>query len=189
MRVVFLSCSTLLLASFALGCEEPVPPIPQGAFLVNFVDTGADCPHKNHQSLLGDVNATERKSFLLDGAPGASVDCTVSGAALGPFSIEANLGFEGTEALTISVDQIDAKATEAAPAKGSVGFSSSVTGNFFGAGEPCDFYIEPAGPSGDGQGVKPGEAWLSFKCPSMVNSMYTCALNESYVLIENCAQQ
>ena len=97
------------------------------------------------------------------------------------------MSFEGTEVLTVAINQIDSKATDAAPAKGSVGYSSAVTaGDFFGSNEPCDFYIEAAGPSGIGQGVKPGSAWLSFRCPSMVESNNTCALNESYLLIENC---
>lgn len=189
MRLGFFSCSTFVLATFALGCDEPVPPTPQGAFLVNFLDTGAECPHKSHQSTLGVINQTDRTTVAIDAVKGAEVACTVSGNTLGPFTIKANLEFEGTETLTVSIDQIDSKATDAAPAKGTVGFASSVTGgDFFGSNEPCDFYIEAAGPSGIGEGVKPGSAWLSFKCPSMVQSTDTCSLNESYVLIENCNQ-
>lgn len=189
MRLGFFSCSIFVLATLALGCDEPVPPTPQGAFQVNFFDTGPMCPHKNHKSVMGVLSQTERTTVAVDGVKAAEVGCTVSGDTLGPFTIKANLEFEGTETLTISVDKIDSKATDAAPAQGTVGFASSVTGgDFFGSNQPCDFYIEAAGPSGVGEGVKPGAAWLSFKCPSIVQSTDTCALNESYVLVENCTQ-
>jgi len=188
MRLGFFSASIFVLATFALGCEEPIPPTPQGAFAVNFTDTGVDCPHKSHQSAMGIITATDRKEIAVDGVKEAEIDCTVSGAALGPFEISALMRFTGTEVLSVTVPSIDAKATEAAPAKGSVSFKSSITGDVFGSSDPCDFYIEPAGPTGAGEGVKPGAAWLSFKCPTMVESMSTCGLSESYVIIENCTQ-
>jgi hypothetical protein len=189
MRLGFFSCSTFVLATFALGCDEPIPPTPQGAFLVNFFDTGAMCPHKSHQSMMGVLNQTDRTTVAVDGVKTAEVSCSVVGGTLGPFAVEASLTFDGTESLTVSVKNIDSKATDIAPAQGSVGYSSSVTGgNFFGSNQPCDFYIEAAGPSGIGEGVKPGSAWLSFKCPSIVESNNTCSLNESYVLMENCTQ-
>jgi len=188
MRLALLSCSILVLATFGLGCEDPVPPTPQGAFLVNFFDSGASCPHKNHQSVMGIISAIDRTTIAVDGVDEANVTCSVKGAESGPFSVEAAMSFEGTELLNISISKMDSKATEAAPSKGSVGFSSAITGDFFGSDQPCDFYIEAAGPSGIGEGVKPGAAWLSFKCPSMVESNNSCALTESYVLMENCTQ-
>jgi hypothetical protein len=189
MRLGFFSCSTFVLATFAIGCDEPLPPTPNGAFLVNFFDTGAECPHKSHQGILGVISQTARTTVAVDGIKGAEVGCSVKGPATGPFSIAGDFTFNGTEILTISINAIDGKATEAAPAKGSVGFASAITGgNFFGSNEPCDFYIEAAGTSGVGEGVKPGSAWLSFKCPSMVESNNVCSLNESYVLMENCTQ-
>jgi len=188
MRLGFFSCSILVLGTFALGCEEPVPPTPQGGFQVNFVDTGAECPHKSHQSVMGIISQSARTQIAIDGVKGAEIACTVSGKDLGPYTIDANMTFEGTEVLTISVPKIDGKATEAAPAQGSVGFSSAVTGgDFFSSDKPCDFYIEAGGPAGS-EGVKPASAWLSFKCPSIVESNTTCGLGESYVLIENCGQ-
>jgi len=188
MRLGFFSCSILVLGTFALGCEEPVPPTPQGGFLVNFFDTGAACPHKSHQSMLGIINQIDRTQIAIDGIKDADITCSVKGGDLGPFAINANLSFQGTEILNISVPKIDGKATDAAPAQGSVGFSSSVTGgDFFSSDQPCDFYIEAAGPTGVGEGVKPTSAWLSFKCPSIVESNTSCALSESYVLIENCS--
>ena len=34
-----------------------------------------------------------------------------------------------------------------------------------------------------------GKAWLAFKCPMIVDqNQNACALDESYVLLENCAQ-
>ncbi len=184
MRLGFFSCSILVLATFALGCDEPVPPTPQGAFQVNFVDPGVDCPHMSHKSTMGTVSQTERTTVLVDGVKEASVACLVSGSGLGPFKLDASLSFEGTEKLQFNVAAIDSKATEAAPAKGNVGFSSLITGKSFSSDQPCDFYIE----SGGGEAVKPGAAWLSFKCPSLVESISTCSLGESYVLIENCTQ-
>ncbi len=189
MRLAFFSCSTFVLATFALGCDEPIPPTPTGAFLVNFTDTGAACTHASHQIRLGVINKTERTTVAVDGVNGAAVTCTVSGKTLGPFSINADLKADGGDTIAISVNQIDSKATAAAPAKGTVVFASSDTaGDLFSSNEPCDFYIEAAGPSGIGQKVEPGSAWLSFKCPSIVQGTEPCALNESYVVIENCNQ-
>lgn len=189
MRLGFFSCSTLVLATFALGCEDPIPPTPQGAFLVNWFDTGAECPHKSDQSKMGALSQIDRTTIMVNGVKGAAITCAVKGASGGPFSVDATMEFDKTELLTISIDQIDGKATEAAPAKGNVGFASAITGTqSFSSKDPCDFYIEAAGPSGIGEGVKPGSAWLSFKCPNVVNGMSTCALNESYVLMENCVQ-
>jgi len=189
MRLAFFSSSIFVLATFALGCEEPVPPTPQGAFVVNFQDTGAACPHKSHQSIMGAVTATDRVTLLVDGINGADISCTVKGGDLGPFSVQANIVFEGTELLTLDIEKIDSKASAAMPAQGNVGFSSSVTGgDFFGSNQPCEFFLSPPGPSGTGQGVKAGSAWLSFSCPSMVESNNTCALAESYVVVENCLQ-
>lgn len=188
MRLGFFSSSIIVLATFALGCEEPIPPTPQGAFAVNFSDTGADCTLKSHQSAMGIITATNRTEIAVDGVKEAEVDCSVIGADLGPFKVSATMRYEGTEFLNVSIPSIDAKATEATPAQGSVGFKSSVTAKLFGSSEPCDFYIEPAGPTGVGEGVKPGAAWLSFKCPTIVESMTTCGLAESHVLMENCVQ-
>jgi hypothetical protein len=189
MRLGFFSSSVLVLATFALGCEEPIPPTPQGAFQVNFLDTGAECPHKSHQSAMGILTEVNRTEIAIDLIKGAEVSCTVSGPDLGPFKVSADMTFDGTEVLTVSIPKIDSKATEMAPAEGSVGFASAITGgDFFGSSGPCQFYIEPAGPSGVGEGVKPGAAWLSFKCDTLVESNNSCALNESYILIENCSQ-
>lgn len=189
MRLGFLLCSTVVLASFALGCEEPVPPTPTGAFLVNFLDTGAACPQKTHSSTMGVITATAKTTLAVDGVKEADIACSVKGAAAGPFAVEANMTFQGTEILTISVPKIDGKATDVMPAQGSIGFASSITaGDFYSSDQPCDFYIEPAGPSGIGEGLKPGSAWLSFKCPSIVESNSNCGINESYVYIENCSQ-
>lgn len=188
MRLGFFSSSILVLATFALGCEEPLPPTPQGAFAVNFSDTGADCTLKSHQSAMGIITATERKQIAVDLVKEAEIDCSVIGTGLGPFQVSATMRFEGTEFLSVSVPSIDAKATEATPAQGSVGFKSFVTAKLFGSSEPCDFYIEPAGPTGVGEGVKPGAAWLSFSCPTIVESMTTCGIAESYILMENCVQ-
>jgi hypothetical protein len=184
MRLGFFSCSIVVLGTFALGCDEPLPPTPQGAFLVNFVDPGIDCPHMSHKSVMGTVSQTARTTVAVDGVQGAEVACSVIGPDLGSVKIDATLKIGGTEILTFNVASIDSKATEAMPAKGYVGFSSVTTGDFFSSDQPCDFYIEPGG-----EAVKPGAAWVSFKCPSMVESTNICALAESYVLIENCAQQ
>lgn len=185
MRLGFFSSSIVVLASLALGCEEPVPPTPQGAFVVNFQQTPG-CPHKSHQSVMGSISATERTTLLVDGIKNADITCTVKGADLGPFSVDASIVFEGTEQLYVNVAKIDSKATEAMPAQGNVAFSSFITGEPFSSNQPCNFFIAPAGPSGKGQGVAPGTAWLSFSCPSLVESNNTCALAESYFIVENC---
>lgn len=155
---------------------------------MNFFDNGQACAHKSHQGKMGDIGETERTSIMLDRVGGAEITCSVTGESLGPFSVSATLNLGNVDILQIDIDKIDGKATEAAPAKGSVAYSSSITASSYGATDPCDFYIEPAGPSGVGEGVQPGAAWLSFKCPTIVSGMSTCVMNESYVLVENCVK-
>jgi len=70
------------------------------------------------------------------------------------------------------------------PAVGSVSFFSIKTaGDAFSSPE-CNFFFK----EGTGEGVTAGKIWVSFECPSVVESTRTCGLSESHILLENCDQ-
>jgi len=180
MRAIYLA---LPLLAFASGCGEEIPPTPQAAFAVNFQDSGAECPHKSHTTDVGMISGAARTTVLVDGVNGADISCTVSGA--GPFSVNAKV-IVGADGLVITVPAITTGAKKDAPATGGVSFFSATTLKSFNSASdtPCSFYFLDGTP----EGVAPGKAWMAFTCPKMIESMSTCAIGESYVILENCNQ-
>lgn len=178
-----LSLSFFGVAGFATGCTEPVPPSAQGAYLVFFQDTGVDCPQKSHQGVVGAMTKNTRTTLAVDGVDGADVSCTVSGSGNGPYAVDATISV-GTNTLVVTIPAISKGTTSAMPAKGQVGFQSLDTADTYGTPNDalCDFYFIEGTP----ESVDPGKIWVAFQCPKIVNQMSTCALAESFVLLENC---
>jgi len=178
------ACLTIIpFAAFALlgGCSDPVPPTPQGAFQVNFADSGATCNIASHRTEVGVVDSTKKTTVVVDGVEGADVQCKVSGA--GPFTVSARVVL-GADLLNISIPAINAGSTVDNPAKGGAAFTSFKTGGAYGSqADGCDFYFK----DGTGEGVAAGKLWVSFKCAEVIGD-YTCAIAESHVILENCDQ-
>jgi len=183
-RLALAVVSTALLAVFAAACSDPVPPTPQGAWSINFVSTGADCPVMGHMAQIGSVTSSSKSTVLVDGgAEKAKVTCVVSGTST--FSVTGNASANGLNA-QISIPSIDSNATAMAPAHGSVSFATGSTGGSFSSpsATPCDFYFVP----GTGEGVASGRVWVAFVCPSVVQQMRDCSLSESFAIFENCGE-
>ncbi|MRG98124.1 hypothetical protein [Polyangium spumosum] len=177
------ACLAFPLVALALlgGCSDPVPPTPQGAFSVQFSDTGVDCSIASHRSEAGDIDASKRTTVLVDGVEGASVTCSVSGT--GPFDVSAKIFF-GSDGINLSIPAINVGATEMSPATGALSFFSDRTAGDAFSSSQCNFYFK----EGTGQGVAAGKLWVSFACPEVVESQNKCGITESHVIIENCEQ-
>ena len=176
--------STSALAVFAAACSDPVPPTPQGAWTVQFVDNGSACNIIGHAVQVGSVTSASKERVLVGGGiEGADISCQVTGTSSFAVSGLATLDGQG---LQITVPNIDSSATKEAPAKGTVSFNSLKTAGAYSSSEasPCDFYFLP----NTGEGVASGRIWVAFICPKVDDGMDSCALSESFVIFENCTE-
>lgn len=186
MRFVRLGLSGLafaVCAAGAIGCSDPVPPPPQGAYQVTFT-APKGCSIAGHNAKVGDVTQTQRNTVVIDGTDSSSVSCGVTGA--GPFSVSGQVS-KLADSLQIAVDSLPSNATKASPAKGRVSFASPNTAKAYVADgtHMCDFYF----PAGSKESVAAGKVWVAFTCPTVIaEGMDTCALQESYIILENCTQ-
>lgn len=175
------ACLAFPLVAFALlgGCSDPVPPTPQGAFNIQFTDTGVDCPIASHRSEVGTISDSKKTAVVIDGVEGATVSCSVSGA--GPFNVSAKIVL-GSDGITLSIPAINAGATQMSPAAGSLSFFSDRTAGDAFSSSKCNFYFK----EGTGEGVAGGKLWVSFVCPEVIESTNKCGLSESHLILENC---
>lgn len=175
----FIPVGFLLFAS----CSDPVPPTPRGAFSVSFTDTGIECAHAGHNTVIGMVGPANKEVVVVDGTADASIDCEVK-AVMGGFSVEAS-ATQKDKALTIIIDKLPATATEEAPASGNIAYVSAKTVDSYQptTGTPCSFYFVPPE-----QGVAAGRVWIAFKCPSVEAEGSTCAISQGYAIFENCSE-
>lgn len=181
--VAALGCgSDVASSTTAGGSSSGVPLPPQGAFQVTF-GAPAGCSIAGHNAKVGDVNETQRNAVVVDGTDGATVSCAVTGA--GPYSVAGQITMAADNSLQIEVDSLPADATKTNPAKGRVAFTSPNTAKAYiaDAMHVCDFYFA----AGSKESVAAGKVWVAFACPSITaEGMDTCALFESYVVLENC---
>jgi hypothetical protein len=189
-RIFVTSLALLSLASSAsvlgVGCSEPPPVIPRGAWSVSFLDSGAACSVASHNSQMGLVNDQQKLTLIQDGDPvgngDATVECTIKGG--GPYDISAR-AFLFDKSLVVNLAGFDpAAATSDMPAPGTVAYASVNT-----AGEPyvgsvvdtpCEFYLSGKEEFG------PGEVWMSFRCPLMTGEQSQCTISQGYLAFENC---
>lgn len=167
-----------------VGCSDPVPPTPRGAWTVSFIDPGIDCQHMGHNTQVGDVTSNQKKAVVVDGTAGADISCAVRAAGSG-FNVELK-AFEKDKGLIVSVDGITAAATEEAPAPGILSYVSGTTVDAYNSSseDPCNFYFIP----NSGQNIAVGEVWFAFKCPAIVADQSTCEIQQGYALFENCSE-
>ncbi|MBL8740583.1 MAG: hypothetical protein JNK04_05810 [Myxococcales bacterium] len=182
MRAFALRLGSGLLGSLSLvlvGCEDPPPPTPAGAFALQFLDSTGDCDPQTHNSGLGTVGQEGDPDLVSDGANGATISCTVE-AVSGGFRVEARLN-SGTD-LQITVPSISTdNADEASGATGSINYASTETAGETYQSSDCKFWVNP-----DSQYVKAGSAWLSFVCDSINGDGDTCSIDHGFVTVKNC---
>jgi hypothetical protein len=183
--LAFFSACAFSSAAIALallsGCNDDAAPLPQGAWSLNFVDTGVTCDIKSHNGIVGKIGPSGQTTLVTDGVGGAEVTCSVVQTSSG-FKVDAHVLSAGSN-LHIALDNITKDATQTAPALGSVGYISPDTQNAFGstAESPCNFYfLDPA------EGVSPGNLWVAFDCPSVFYESQTCQIKAGYMKVVNC---
>ncbi|MEJ7727850.1 MAG: hypothetical protein WKG00_01400 [Polyangiaceae bacterium] len=180
--------ATVVLSVSGLGCSDPVPPTPQGAYAATFIDPGIDCNSAGHNITMGEVTPDTKDKLLKNGEDGAEISCSVTGS--GSFDVSAK-GFRSSSFLKIDVKGLKSKGnggpTADNPAPGAVTFASANTaGNTYGStpDAPCDFWFF----EDTNQDVAAGRAWLTFSCGAIVlDENSTCQLSTSYAIFENCA--
>ncbi|MCC6555235.1 MAG: hypothetical protein IT372_19910 [Polyangiaceae bacterium] len=170
----------------SFGCSDPVPATPRGAWVVSFESPSFEsCPITSHNATMGEVSDSQRKTVLVDGEGGATVQCSVSGS--GSFSVTAFAASTETQVgFSMAIKGISSSATLDAPATGSISFSSPTT-----SGEavssltenPCIFYFVP----NTQEGVAEGKIWVAFQCPAMrIDTADGCRIKQGYAVFENC---
>lgn len=164
-----------------VGCEDPPPPTPAGAFALTLQDSpAADCNLATHDAGMGLVGKSGDPDLISDGAAGALVTCSVKGSST--FNIEADLENNGP-ILQVTVNGISASNDSAANGvDGFISYVSTDTGGDLYTSSACKFWIEP----NNAQYAKAGEAWLSFTCDAVTNEANTCKLINGYVAIKKC---
>lgn len=183
---------TTILATAFVGCGDAPPLIARGAWFLNFGDSGTNCQHADHNKMVGEVSADARTKLvdndeLLDSSdPESAVEVSCSliddGSGKVSFSAAQSTAQGGSRYLTLVVPELTAGATEDKPAKGTVAYTSQETANVFNSTE-CNFYFLP----GTGQGLKPGQVWLTFNCPEIAAAIDdVCRINIGYAAFENC---
>jgi hypothetical protein len=186
MRLPLVALSAAALAALS-GCGGGTPLTPDAAWTVNIsadISGGSNqCMIPESTGTLGTVSADAINARVSDGTAMASITCAVSGT--GPYAVNAQTQ-QGADTLTISIPSITSAATATAPALGSVIYASNATVATFSSGS-CNFWF----PSGSGEGVNPGQIWVTFDCPTIVDASTndTCSLpsdNPSVALFESC---
>lgn len=179
--------AAVLASSFA-GCSEPAPLIPRGAWSIVFIDPGPDCQIAGHNVAIGEVTADKRTTLVedehVDDTVTTSVSCSVIDNG-GSFYFDAAESNSTGSYITLIVPELPANATKDQPAKGTVSYNSANTATPFSSQE-CNFYFL----EGTGQGVKAGEVWLTFDCPTIKEDLDNiCMIEIAYAAFEQCASK
>jgi hypothetical protein len=178
--------ATVVLSVSGLGCSDPVPPTPQGAYAAVFVDPGVDCDQAHHSIGIGEVTPDTKDKLIKNGEESAEISCSVTGS--GSFDVSAK-GYQGADFLKIDVNGLKPRGsggpTEDNPAPGRVTFASANTAQntYSSTSEaPCNFWFY----ADTNQDVAAGRVWLTFECGAITQDQSTCALDTSYAIFENC---
>lgn len=176
------SCLALAM-TVATGCGDPVPPLPRGGFQATLVKGDHEkCPLQPHNGQVGLVDASSKKSLATDGVDGATIQCEVVGE--GTYSV-TGYAQHADSALSITIPEIGPGASESNPAKGGLSFASQGTSiePYQSSRDGCSFYFQKGTP----QAISPGQIWVAFKCPEVVNDgVNKCAISQGYAYFEAC---
>lgn len=168
----------IVVSSF--GCSDPVPPTPRGAFSVSFVEFPViECQIGGHNTKVGDVTDSTKAKLINDAEDDTEVECDVSGS--GTFRATGSIFQKKINFLEIVIPGIAPSTSEAAPAKGSIAFSSFNTSGEAYSSDQCDFWFDNSQ-----QGVDAGKLWVAFKCDAVTGEQSTCKISQGYVIFENC---
>lgn len=166
----------------AVGCSDPVAPIPAGGWSIAFTHTAATCNLMAHNSGVGQVSQDGSTTLVTDGIDNASVTCTVKPGASGTFDVQAAASKNGSS-LGMAVKGLGKSATKDAPVQGTINYASPTTANIFTSPQdtPCDFYFLDA----TKESIAAGAVWVAFDCKKIADTNNVCALS-GYAKFQNC---
>jgi hypothetical protein len=170
------------LSLCAIGCSDPVAPIPAGGWSAAFQHTSGTCNINAHNAGVGQVSSDGKTVLVTDGIDDASVVCSVTPASGGTFNVQASATKNGQN-VSISIKGMSKTATATAPVQGTVAYVSPTTAdNFTSPGDaPCNFYFV----DGTKETIAAGNIWVAFECPKIADTNNVCALT-GYAKFENC---
>ncbi len=166
----------------AIGCSEPVAPIPAGGWAITFTRTSITCMINSHNNGVGQVSQDGKPVLVSDGIDNANISCAVNPSG-GGFDVQAQ-ALQNGKSVSIGVKGLTKTATAANPAKGNITYVSTETADTFSsqlAGTPCDFYFV----DGTKETVAAGNVWVAFDCSQIADQNNVCAMS-GYVKFQNC---
>ncbi len=165
----------------AIGCSEPVAPIPAGGWAITFTRTSITCMINAHNNGVGQVTQDGKPVLVSDGIDNSNISCAVNPNG-GAFDVQAQ-ALQNGKSLAIAVKGLAKTSTVANPAKGSIAYVSTETGDPFSSPKdtPCDFYFVDA----TKESVAAGNVWVAFDCSKVADQNNVCAMS-GYVKFQNC---
>ncbi len=176
----------LTAALFLAGCSDGVGPAAIGAYEITFNQgqSGA-CGLGPHNGQVGSITDTEKQDLKKDGENLVKMSCIVTGSG-NSFRVAGEIDDNKANFLSFEIPNLDTGATRDNPSFGSVQYQSVTTqGAVYSStdDQPCEFFLEGS------ETIQPGAAWVSFRCPAVIDSTSTCALGQMFpnvVIMENC---
>lgn len=199
MKVSSRWCVSAFVAFGALGCSDPVPATPQGAFNARVTSSpsapaGKNCPSGTSTYFEGptvpemmDANGNPKDERLdantyiykvVDGDSG-EVSCTVKGT-----SFEGRIQ-SGNKSLEISSGTVD-PTTLKGTARVSLVSQSQISGALSSPGVTCT--IDASKNDGANFQIADGHIWASFNCPSVEQTPSAFCGASGVFVFENCAK-
>jgi len=177
----------LTAALFLAGCSDGVGPAAIGAYEVTFGQgqTGA-CGLGPHSAQVGSITDTDKQDLQKDGENLVEMSCLVTGEGSG-FRVAGQIDDNKNNLLVFDIPNLDTGATRDTPSLGSVQYQSADTQTVYTSPQdaPCEFFLEGS------ETVQDGAIWVSFRCPTVINSTSTCELGPMFpnvLIMENCDQ-
>lgn len=177
-RLAFALPIVVVAAAFTgIGCSDPVPLIPRGAWSLTFQSPSSDCDVIGHNANAGTVEAKGKLELKADGSDGAEVACEVQ-ASGGGYSVQGTVRSGGTY-FDIDIGELKKAATFEEPSTGRIEFQTGTTVEIYRSDECIVYFVEK-------QLVDKGKVWASFQCASVTSGNSECAVQQGYFAFENC---
>lgn len=188
MRTLVAVSVVAFLGASAIGCDDPVAPVGQGAvqLFVGPVPTAElkegelPCAFAQQTFKIGSVTAVSRAS-ITDGNEGVGVGCTVRPSGSG-FTISGNIS-KGNNAFGVTGYVETGKETEGEA-------SLNIDPNLLGGNTKCTLAVDRT-VDGSQLAIGPGRVWARISCTRLevigVQPTRVCKA-EGFLVFENCEE-